>query len=66
MNTYTNKIETVAIQKIQIHVAEAAVLLSTSSLTVYKLISTGKLAAHKEGKAWKIKVKDLVSYVETL
>ena len=47
MKTYTNKIETVAIQKIQIHVAEAAVLLSTSSLTVYKLISSGKLAAHK-------------------
>lgn len=30
MKTYTNKIETVAIQKIQIYVAEAAVLLSTS------------------------------------
>ena len=52
--------------KTQLYVAEAAELLECSSLKVYGLIRSGKLNAHKEGKAWKIRVFDLNDYLHSL
>lgn len=43
----------IALQKCQLYVAEAAALMGCSSMKVYGLIRSGKLPAHKEGKAWK-------------
>lgn len=54
------------IPKTQLYVAEAAELLGCSSMKVYGLIRSGKLKAHKEGKAWKIRVFDLNDYLHSL
>ncbi len=55
----------VEIVKCQLHVAEAAALLGCSSMKVYALINSKKLPAHKEGKAWKIRVDDLKVYLDS-
>lgn len=57
---------TVTITKMQVLVSEAASLLSQSTFVIYRAIHTGKLKAHKEGKAYKILVSDLEAYAEVL
>jgi len=42
--------EVLKIEKVVLHVSEVACLLQCSSLTVYKLIHSGKLPAYKSGK----------------
>lgn len=56
--------ETVQITKAQICVSDAASLAGTSSFTIYKAISKGKLKAHKEGRSWKIIVSDFEDYLK--
>lgn len=56
----------IALQKCQLHVAEAAALMGCSSMKVYGLIRSGKLLAHKDGKAWKIRVADLEAYLSSI
>lgn len=56
----------IALQKCQLYVAEAAALMGCSSMKVYGLIRSGKLPAHKEGKAWKIRVVDLETYLDSI
>lgn len=54
------------IEKVVLHVSEVACLLQCSSLTVYKLIHSGKLSAYKSGQAWKIKVTALEKYLRSI
>lgn len=56
----------VKILKCQLHVSEVAASLGCSAMKVYGLIRSGKLPAHKEGKAWKIRVDDLKVYLDSL
>lgn len=56
----------VAVGKAILYVSEAASILGCSSEKVYGLIHTGRLPAHKEGKAWKILVTDLENYIRSL
>jgi excisionase family DNA binding protein len=58
--------EVLKIEKVVLHVSEVACLLQCSSLTVYKLIHSGKLPAYKSGKAWKIRVSDLEKYLRSI
>lgn len=58
--------ETVQVTKCQLHVTEAAVVMGCSAMKVYGLIRSGKLLAHKEGKAWKIRVVDLETYLDSI
>lgn len=54
------------IAKMQVHVSEAAALLGCSSQKLYMAIKSKELPAHKDGKAWKIVVKDLYKYITTI
>ena len=40
--------------------------MGCSSMKVYGLIRSGKLLAHKDGKAWKIRVADLEAYLSSI
>lgn len=57
---------TVSVVKAVLYVSEAASILGCSSEKVYGLIHSGKLNAHKEGKAWKILAIDLERYIQSL
>jgi excisionase family DNA binding protein len=58
--------EVIKIEKVVLHVSEVASLMQCSSLTVYKLIHSGKLSAYKSGQAWKIQVSDLEKYLRSI
>ena len=58
--------EVLKIEKVVLHVSEVASLLQCSSITVYKLIHSRELPAHKSGKAWKIRVSDLEKYLRSI
>lgn len=51
------------INKEVLHVSDAASLLCVSSQKIYEMIRKGELAAYKDGKAWKIHVASIESYV---
>jgi excisionase family DNA binding protein len=52
------------IEKIVLHVSDAASLLGVSSQKIYEMIHNGELHAFKAGKAWKISATDIESYVK--
>lgn len=54
------------IEKLFLHVSEVASLLGCSSHTVYQLIKSQRLLAHKEGKAWKIYAEDIKLYINSI
>lgn len=54
------------IEKVFLHVSDVASLLGCSSHTVYQLIKSGRLIAHKEGKAWKVHEDDIKIYVDAI
>ncbi|MEN6413446.1 MAG: helix-turn-helix domain-containing protein [Veillonellales bacterium] len=53
------------IEKLALHVSDAASLLSVSSQKVYQMIHNGELKAYKTGKAWKIPVEALKAYTKS-
>lgn len=51
------------IEKLVLHVSDAACLLGISSQKVYEMIHAGKLLAYKDGKAWKINTSSIEDYI---
>lgn len=56
----------IMLPKSMLFVSDAASVMGCSSEKVYGLIHRGELPAHKEGKAWKICVKDLELYIDKI
>ncbi len=52
------------IEKIVLHVSDAASLLGVSSQAIYQIIHNGELRAFKTGKAWKIPAADIEHYLK--
>ncbi|MEN6412819.1 MAG: helix-turn-helix domain-containing protein [Veillonellales bacterium] len=53
------------IEKLALHVSDAASLLSVSSQRIYQMIHNNELDAYKAGKAWKIPVEALEAYMKS-
>lgn len=53
------------IEKLVVHVSDAASLIGVSSQKIYQMIHTGELAAYKAGKAWKIPTVDIEAYIQS-
>ncbi|MEN6413426.1 MAG: helix-turn-helix domain-containing protein [Veillonellales bacterium] len=53
------------IEKLALHVSDAASLLGVSSQKVYQMIHNNELDAYKAGKAWKIPVEALKAYMKS-
>lgn len=53
------------IEKLALHVSDAASLLSVSSQKIYQMIHNDELNAYKAGKAWKIPVEALEAYTKS-
>ncbi|MEG6586474.1 helix-turn-helix domain-containing protein [Dendrosporobacter sp. 1207_IL3150] len=51
------------IEKLVLHVSEAANLLGVSSQKVCEMIQNRELCAYKAGKAWKIDAASLENYI---
>ena len=52
------------IEKLVLHVSDAASLIGVSSQKIYQMIHDGELTAYKAGKAWKIPVKAVEDYIK--
>jgi len=52
------------IEKLVLHVSDAASLLGVSSQKVYEMIRKQEMPAYKAGKAWKIYAKDVEDYIK--
>ncbi len=53
------------IEKLVLHVSDAASLLGVSSHKVYEMIHAGELSAYKAGKAWKIYDSSIAAYIRS-
>lgn len=52
------------IEKLVLHVSDAASLIGVSSQKIYQMIHDNELAAYKAGKAWKISVASIEDYIK--
>jgi excisionase family DNA binding protein len=52
------------IEKLVLHVSDAASLLGVSSQKIYEMIHNKELRAFKAGKAWKIYSTDIEDYIK--
>ena len=52
------------IEKLVLHVSDAASLIGVSSQKVYQMIHDKELTAYKAGKAWKILAKAVEDYIK--
>jgi excisionase family DNA binding protein len=53
------------IEKIVLHVSDAASLISVSSQKIYQVIHNNELLAYKTGRAWKISAMAIEDYVKS-
>lgn len=53
------------IEKLVLHVSDAASLLGVSSQKIYELIHNKELTAYKVGRVWKISVEALEDYLKS-
>ena len=53
------------LEKLVLHVSDAASLLGVSSQKIYQMIHTRELAAYKAGKAWKISATAIEDYIRS-
>ena len=51
------------VEKLVIHVSDAASLLSCSSQVIYKLIANKEIDAYKAGRTWKIYYQSILDYI---
>lgn len=52
------------IEKLVLHVSDAASLIGVSSQTIYQMIYNKELSAYKAGKAWKISASSIEDYIK--
>lgn len=52
------------LEKLVLHVSDAASLLGVSSQKIYEMIHNGELDAYKAGKAWKISAASVENYIK--
>ena len=52
------------IEKLVLHVSDAASLIGVSSHKIYEMIQSKELLAYKAGKAWKIPTDAVEDYIK--
>ena len=53
------------IEKLVLHVSDAASLIGVSSQKIYQMIHDHELLAYKAGKAWKISATAIEDYIKS-
>ncbi len=52
--------------KLLLTVNEAAYVLNCSGATIYKMIKEGKVRYYKHGRAYRIAIEDIISYISSV